>query len=88
MKDNLFYIAHPVGQLRGLNLRADLGMIEEKLEVLRNAIENLGPDERSAALNRLYREIDCMLMVIQRTHKKVDRGFVRVLDEDGSGNGS
>lgn len=86
MKDNLFYIAHPVGQLRGLNLRADLGKIGEKLETLQNAIENLDPDERSAALSRLCRGIDRVLGVIQRTRK--NRGFVRVWDEEGPGNGN
>lgn len=33
--DDLFRLCHPVGQLRELNRRADLGAIEEKLEHLR-----------------------------------------------------
>lgn len=33
--DTLFCLCHPVGQLRELNRRADLGAIEEKLEHLR-----------------------------------------------------
>ena len=92
MRGNLFYIVHPAGQLKNLNLRADLGKIEEKLETLRNAIENLDPDdldpdECRPALSRWCREIDCMLRVVQKTHKKADRGFVRVWDEEGPGNG-
>lgn len=95
MKDNLFhivhpadYIAHPAVQLKELNRRADLGKLEEKLETLRNAIGNLDPDECSAALNRLCRGIDRVLGVVQRTHTKADRGFVRVLNEEEPGNGS
>lgn len=88
MRGNLFYIVHPAGQLKELNRRAALGELEEKLEALHNAIEKLDPSECTAAVRRLSRGIDRILGVIQRAHSKAGRGFVRVLDEEGSGNGS
>lgn len=87
MRGNLFYIVHPAGQLKELNRRADLGKLEEKLEALRNAIEKLDPDECRAAVSRLCRGIDRVLGVIQRARRKANRGFVRVWDEEGSGDG-
>ena len=55
MRGNLFYIVHPVGQLKELNRRASLGKLEEELETLRDAIEKLDPNECTAAVNRLSR---------------------------------
>lgn len=55
---DLFRLCHPVGQLKELNRRADLGAIKEKLDDLYAELEDLDPDSCADAVAWVHSEID------------------------------
>lgn len=57
---DLFRLCHPVGQLKELNRRADLGAIKEKLDELYAELEDLDPDSCADAVAWMGPEIDRM----------------------------
>lgn len=65
---DLFYLCHPVGQLKELNRRADLGAIKEKLDELYAELEDLDPDSCADAVAWVRSEIDRMHYGIQRKY--------------------
>lgn len=65
---DLFYLCHPVGQLKELNRRADLGAIKEKLDDLYTELEDLDPNSCADAVAWVRSEIDRLHYDIQRKH--------------------